>query len=287
MSYGAAAAAVLGALIWLVGTEELLVVSVLGLGTGAVLLCVSAWVLVKLVGPLRHGAGVAWRYGLANIARRKGDSVAQVMAFGFGLSVLMLLSGVRTDLLDTWYASLPEDAPNHFMINIQREEADGIRQVFTDFGREAPRLMPMVRGRLTEINGEDLEARIFRGEGGWLRREANLTWAEELDPSNEVIEGAWWGPDAQGAEISIEQEIAQGMALALGDDDFRRRRHAADGRGHEHQARRVGLVVAELLPRAESGGASNVSRDFHRVRLHAGPASDARDLAPLSERYGH
>jgi putative ABC transport system permease protein len=216
VSYGAAAVAVVGLLVWLVGADEMLVVSVVGLGTGAVLLYVSAWILVKLVGPLRHGAGVAWRYGLANIARRKGDSVAQVMAFGFGLTVLMLLSGVRTGLLDTWYASLPTDAPNHFMVGIQREETDGIRQVFADFGREAPELVPMVRARLTEINGEDLRERSMR-DGGWLRREANLTWADDLDPTNEIIEGAWWTPATERAEISIEEEIAQGMNLKLGD----------------------------------------------------------------------
>jgi putative ABC transport system permease protein len=216
VSYGAAAAAVVGSLIWLVGTDELLVVAVVGLSTGAVLLCVSAWVLVKAVGPLRHGAGVAWRYGLANIARRRGDSVAQVLAFGFGLSVLMLLSGVRTSLLDTWYASLPTDAPNHFMVGIQREETEGIRRVFADFGREAPELVPMVTARLTEINGEDLRERAMR-EGGWLRREANLTWAAELDPTNEIIEGAWWTPGTERTEISIEEGIAQGMNLKLGD----------------------------------------------------------------------
>jgi putative ABC transport system permease protein len=216
VSYGAAAVAVVGLLVWLVGAGEMLVVSVVGLGTGAVFLYVFAWILVKIVGPLRHGAGVAWRYGLANIARRKGDSVAQVMAFGFGLTVLMLLSGVRTGLLDTWYASLPTDAPNHFMVGIQREETDGIRQVFADFGREAPELVPMVRARLTEINSEDLRERAMR-EGGWLRREANLTWADELDPTNEIIEGAWWTPATERAEISIEEEIAQGMSLSLGD----------------------------------------------------------------------
>jgi putative ABC transport system permease protein len=216
VSYGAAAVAVVGLLVWLVGPDEMLVLSAVGLGTGAVLLYVSAWILVKLVGPLRHGAGVAWRYGLANIARRKGDSVAQVMAFGFGLTVLMLLSGVRTGLLDTWYESLPADAPNHFMVGIQREEADGIRQVFADFGRETPELVPMVRAQLTEINGENLRERAMR-EGGWLRREANLTWADELDPTNEVIEGEWWTPGTDRAEISIEEGIAQGMNLKLGD----------------------------------------------------------------------
>ena len=217
VSYGAAAAAVVGLLVALVGADELLVVSVLGLGTGAVALYVAAWMLVKLVGPLRHGAGVAWRYGLANIARRGGDSVAQVVAFGFGLSVLMLLSGVRTSLLDTWYASLPADAPNHFMLNIQPEEADGIRQVFREFGREPPRLAAMVRARLTAINDEDLRTRRMRGDVGWMRRDANLTWAEDLHSSNEIVAGSWWAPGSERAEISVEQGIAEGLGVGIGD----------------------------------------------------------------------
>jgi len=217
VSYGAAGIAVLGLLIALVGADELLVLAVLGLGAGAALLFGAAWLMVKMIGPLRHGAGIAWRYGLANIARRSGDSVAQVMAFGFGLTVLLLLSVVRTDLLDTWYTSLPADAPNHFMLNIQRDETEGIAQVFTEFGQTAPRLIPMVRARLSEINGEDLRGRRIRGEGGWLTRDANLTWAEELDPSNEVVEGSWWAPGTARAEISVEEEIATGLGLELGD----------------------------------------------------------------------
>jgi putative ABC transport system permease protein len=219
VSYGAAAGAVLGLLAWLVGISEMLVVSVVGLGAGAVLLYIAALVLVRLIGPLRSGAGVAWRYGLANIARRRADSVAQVMAFGFGLTVLLLLSGVRTGLLDTWYASLPTDAPNHFMINIQREEADGLRALFAEHGQEPPELVPMVRGRLTAIDGEDPRSRQMRGGGGgWLMREANLTWAEELSATNTIVAGEWWGPGTERAEISIEEDIAQELKLELGDE---------------------------------------------------------------------
>ncbi len=218
ISYGAAAIAVLGLLVWIVGTSEMLVVSVVGLSVGAVLLYAAAHLLVRLIGPLRSGAGVAWRYGLANIARRRADSVAQVMAFGFGLTVLLLLSGVRTGLLDTWYASLPTDAPNHFMINIQREEADGIRALFAEHGQQAPELVPMVRGRLTAIDGEDPRSRRMRGEGGWLMREANLTWAEELDATNEIVAGQWWESGTERAEISVEEGIMQGLGLELGDE---------------------------------------------------------------------
>jgi putative ABC transport system permease protein len=219
VSYGAAAAAVLSLLAWLVGTNEMLVVSVVGLGLGAVLLYAAALALDRLIGPLRSGAGVAWRYGLANIARRRADSVAQVMAFGFGLTVLLLLSGVRTGLLDAWYTSLPTDAPNHFMINIQREETDGIRALFAAYGEEAPELVPMVRGRLTAIDGEDLRNRRTRGEGGgWLMREANLTWAEDLDATNEIVAGEWWAPGSARAEISVEEGVMQGLGLTLGDE---------------------------------------------------------------------
>jgi putative ABC transport system permease protein len=218
VSYGAAAAAVLGLLAWLVGTDEMFVVSVVGLGLGAVLLYAAAQLLVRVIGPLRSGAGVAWRYGLANIARRRADSVAQVMAFGFGLTVLLLLSGVRTSLLDTWYASLPTDAPNHFMINIQPEETDGVRALFAEYGEEPPELVPMVRGRLTAIDGENVMTRRMRGEGGWLFREANLTWAEELDATNEIVEGEWWAPGTERAEISVEEGIMQGLGLTLGDE---------------------------------------------------------------------
>jgi putative ABC transport system permease protein len=113
---------------------------------------------------------------------------------------------------------LPTDAPNHFMINIQREEADGLRALFAERGLDVPELVPMVRGRLTAIDGEDVMTRRMRGEGGWLFREANLTWADELDATNTLVAGEWWSADTERAEISVEEGIMQGLGLALGDE---------------------------------------------------------------------
>ena len=70
--------------------------------------------LVAMMGRFRSGVGVAWRYGLANVARRGRASAVQVVAFGLGLTVLLLLTLVRTDLLDGWRRTLDQDAPNHF-----------------------------------------------------------------------------------------------------------------------------------------------------------------------------
>ncbi len=109
--------AVLALLYWLVRDARLVTVVALGIGGTFLALALAGWALVRGLAPLRRGVGVAWRYGLANIARRGRDSIVQIVAFGLGIMVLLLLALVRDDLLQEWRASLPEDAPNYFMIN--------------------------------------------------------------------------------------------------------------------------------------------------------------------------
>ena len=150
--YGLAIAAVLALLYGLVRDARLVTYVAVGIGVTFVGLALAGWLLVKALSPLRRGVGVAWRYGLANIARRGRDSVVQIVAFGLGLMVLLLLALVRDDLLEDWRASLPEDAPNYFMINIRPDEGDAIRAFFRERGLPPTDLVPLVRARLTHIN---------------------------------------------------------------------------------------------------------------------------------------
>ena len=105
--YGLAAAAVLGLLYGLMRDARLVGYVAAGLGITFVALAAAGWLLVRTLAPLRRGVGVAWRYGLANVARRGRESIVQVVAFGLGLMVLLLLALVRDDLLREWKASLP------------------------------------------------------------------------------------------------------------------------------------------------------------------------------------
>ena len=79
------------------------------------------------------------RYGLANVSRRAGTSIAQVSALGLGLMALLLLTFVRTDLLDRWQVALAADAPNRFIINVQDDQVDARARVHRRAGHRARR----------------------------------------------------------------------------------------------------------------------------------------------------
>src|SRR5690606_27341173 len=99
---GTALAAVALLLYQVIPDGRMLAIVLGGMALVGVALYAAGRLLVSLIGRSGGGVGIAWRYGLANVARRGRDSSVQVVAFGLGLTVLLLLSFVRTDLLESW-----------------------------------------------------------------------------------------------------------------------------------------------------------------------------------------
>ena len=219
--YGFALAALVGLLAWLLRDVKLLSYVLAATFATFLVLILAGWLLVWLLSGLRGSVGVAWRYGMANIARRGRDSVVQIVAFGLGLMVLLLLALVRDDLMRDWRASLPVDAPNHFMINIRPDQADAIRHFMQAHHVPPPDLVPMVRARLTQINGVDTASLKIADERGrdFLDREANLTWARQLQSDNRIVAGRWWSDaDISQPQVSVEMQLARSLGLRLGDE---------------------------------------------------------------------
>ncbi len=151
--YAFGAAVLAGLMLWMAADIKL-GLWVLGLFSLAVALyAVVARLSLAAAGRLRGAAGAGWRYGIASLARRLGTSVIQAVALGLGMTALLLLTLARDDLLASWKRSVPPDAPNRFIINIQPEQREPVRELFAAKGLEKPTLLPMVRGRLVAVNG--------------------------------------------------------------------------------------------------------------------------------------
>jgi len=220
LSYVLAFAA-LFAILWILVRDSELVVNVLAgvLGVG-LLLTLAGYALVRVTGRLRGAVGVAWRYGLANVSRRGGASVVQIVAFGLGLMMLLLLAVVRGDLLADWRRSLPANVPNNFLINIQPDERRPLEEFLKSHGFGDPPMYPMVRARITAINSKPSESLKFKADNarGFLEREQNLTWASRLMDDNQLVAGHWWTEaDFGKALVSISSEYREALQLELGD----------------------------------------------------------------------
>lgn len=220
-SYGFAIGALALLTPWHTGNYRLTLYVFLGiLVTAAVLMLITRFI-IHWLGKLRSRVGVAYRYGLANVARRKNQSIAQVIGIGIGIMVMILLTLIRTDLLENWRDRIPEGTPNYFLMNIQTDEVEGLKTYLLDNGAETSIIFPMIRGRLTRINGNDVGPDDYEDPRarGMVDRDYNLTWSKDMQTDNRLVSGEWWPPDKSKAmKLSIEQEYAQLLGLHLGDE---------------------------------------------------------------------
>jgi len=220
LAFGPAVAAVVFLIWWVTRDAKIFFGFVAGLSVFVALLTAAGFLLVRAASSLRGTVGVSWRYGIANLSRRRGESVVQIVAFGLGIMVLLLLAVVRNDLLADWRKSLPEDMPNFFFINIPPADREPFVEFLKQSGARTSRALPMIRARLTEINGLGVDTMEFAsptGEG-FSRREQNITWQDELGEDNRIVAGRWWTPqDAGKALVSVSTEVQESLGLVIGD----------------------------------------------------------------------
>ena len=214
-------AGISGLVLWQAGDVKLGSYALAGLFAATLVAAILALLLIRVLSGIRLQASASWRYGLANIVRRAGGSVAQVTAFSLGMLMLLLLTVVRGDLMQSWQSTLPADAPNRFVINIQPDQVQLLRSFFHERHILPPVLYPMVRGRLLAVNGKPVADGAYPDEHArrLIEREFNLSWSDLLSDDNQLVAGKWWAPEDQGAaQLSVEEGIATTLGIKLGDD---------------------------------------------------------------------
>jgi putative ABC transport system permease protein len=212
--------AVIAAMILWRAQELRLGLTVLGWSLAAVAgACALTWVLLRAIGILR-GQGASWRFGIASLQRRQLGTILQVVALGLGIMALLTLTLIRSDLLRTWRDSLPPDAPNRFIVNIQPDQVEPIGRFFAGRGMAPPQLYPMVRGRLVRIGERGVAAEDYADDRArrLITREFNLSWAQRMQADNRVVAGSWWdGTGVRAEQFSVERGLADALGIHMGD----------------------------------------------------------------------
>lgn len=215
----AALAVILALMFWQAGDVQL-VLYVFGALAGTVaVLALAAWTLVWLVRRWYHRSGSGHLLWLSGLTRRPWTAVVQMVAIGCGLMALFLLVVVRQDLLTAWRETIPADAPDHFLVNIQPAQVAGVRRLLAEQLGIKPVFYPVVRARLVAINGRELSAKDYQDPEArrFLHRVFNLTWTSELQEDNRIVAGQWWQGDSPDPAWSVAESLAETLGIELGD----------------------------------------------------------------------
>ncbi len=192
----------------------------------AVLLLSIGRVFIRVSRQAGMQAGSAWRLAMAGLQRRAKANSVQMLSFSTAIMLLLLVLALRNELLADWERQLPADAPNYFIINVDRGDVASLQQRFAERDIIANDMYPIVPGRMTAVNGVPVRDEVTKEDEtgneqtGEQRegfgRELQLTWRDTLPPNNVLSAGQWWGADAE-PQVSIEAEVAKRMRLGIGD----------------------------------------------------------------------
>ncbi|PWI32219.1 ABC transporter permease [Vibrio albus] len=154
------------------------------------------------------------KLAISRISRSPLTSGIQFSALSLSLMLLSVIWLVRTDLLDDWQRVIPDDAPNVFSINIAPYEIADYMQALDSYRLLRSQAYPMIRGRLTSINGDDVNTLYDNPRDiDSLSRELNLTYGTSIPERNTVLRGNWTESDG----VSVEEGVADELGLSVGD----------------------------------------------------------------------
>jgi len=182
--------------------------------TGAILLRVvrrfSSLSLIRKSAAMRHG--------ISNLYRPGAHSTAILASIGIGVMFTLSIYYLQHSLLDEIRMTAPPDSPNLFLINITDRERDGIvRLLESEPGIERQPLSPSVSAQILTIDGVPLEKiNVEEGARRFLNTQFALTWARDIPPSTQILEGSWWGTQPQEPVVSVQEFAAQALGLKVG-----------------------------------------------------------------------
>ncbi len=180
-------------------SQDLVLTSVLVLSVAGIVLLLSAisYLLLQSSGSVGMKAGSAWKLAMSATRRRRKQNVLQVLVFSITIMSLLVLTLLRTDLIDDWQAQLPENTPNHFMMNVTQPQIDGIRTFFRENGIEDNDFFPIMAARPVAINGEPPRPRRDDDD----EQRSNVTErASEQTGGEEAPGGAGSGTNGEAGE---------------------------------------------------------------------------------------
>lgn len=193
-----------------------------GFSVLAVVLMLAGRLLVQLVTPLAQTPSFPLRHAVLHLSRPGNQTRVILLAVGLGAFFIVGVRALQASLLEEFSTEMTADAPDMFLMDVQRGQADGVRAFLTDpaHGAGQFRLIPVLRARVTGVAGRETNLESFEDvrARGSLAREYTITYRPGLESNEEIVDGRFWDDSPSSTpEVSIEQGIHERFQINVGD----------------------------------------------------------------------
>jgi putative ABC transport system permease protein len=197
-----------------------------GLAAVTLIVAGAGWLLLRLTKPLTASRHFAVRHALVSLRRPGNQTRVILTAVGLGCFFVLSVRAVQANLVREFTAQIGTSSPDLVLIDVQRDQVEGVRDVVAPYQREPVRLMPLMRARVVGVEGThvNLPTPDAVRQQGKLTREFGITYRDEAQANERITAGAFWRgasptpPDAAvDAEVSISEEVRRDAGVGVGD----------------------------------------------------------------------
>lgn len=217
----AGAGAALVALAILSAREPVFSAAVLGAVAAVLaLLLTLGWAVGRIARRVPRPRRPLLRLALANLYRPGAQTSALVVALGLALTLFVTLAGIQTSLSAEIERTVPQKAPNLFVLDIPSTAAAQFRSTVERAAPDAQiNLVPALRGTIIAYGGQRVADLKERPEGAWfLRGERGVTYSAALPQGSDLVAGQWWPQDYDGPPLlSLDENAARVLKVGVGD----------------------------------------------------------------------
>lgn len=160
------------------------------------------------------------RLAVRNIYRPGAPTASVVLSLGLGLTLLVTLALVDSNLRSQLTAQLPKQAPSFFFLDLPNRDVPAFNALIRKEAGDAELAeVPMLRGRIVSVNGTPASELKPASNAAWvLNGDRGITYAEKIPENSTLVSGEWWPADYRGEPlVSFDAELARGLGLAIGD----------------------------------------------------------------------
>jgi len=176
---------------------------------------------VKTLARKFHASGgVTLRLALANLHRPGATTTGVVLSLGLGLSVLVAIVLIGSNINRQIEDRLSEGAPAFFFLDIQPDQVAAFDRTITGTpGMSGYKRVASLRGRIVAIDEVPVEQVEIATDVQWaVRGDRALSYSVAPPDGARIVAGTWWPADYSGPPlISMDANIARGFGVGVGD----------------------------------------------------------------------